>query len=67
MDKPNVRLIIRALRKKTNAKLAIQQNKHLLGEGTEGVQSDVPPKEDPLPGRELNREINDRQIPLPGF
>jgi hypothetical protein len=67
MDKPNVRLILRAVRKKTNAKLAIQQNKHLLGKRAEGIQPVLSPPEDPVLGRELDGEIHDHQIPLPGF
>jgi len=67
MDKPNVRLILRAIRKNTNAKLAIQKNKHLLREGAEGLQSVVSSKEEPILGRQLDREVDDRQIPLPGI
>lgn len=67
MDKPNLRLILRAVRKKTNAKLAIQQNKHLLRERTEGVQPDISPTENVVLGRELYGEIDNHQISLPGI
>ena len=67
MDKPNLRLILRAVRKKSNAKLAIQQNKHLLGERAEGVQPSISSTENIVLGRELDGEIDDRQIPLPGI
>lgn len=67
MDKPNVRLILRAVRKKTNAKLAIQQNKYLLRERAEGVQPDIPPSKKFVSGRQLDGEIDNHQIPLPGI
>jgi hypothetical protein len=67
MDKPNVRLILRALRKNTNAKLAIHKNKHLLGEGAESIHRSISPTEDTLPGEQLDGEINNHQISLPGF
>ena len=67
MDKPNVRLILRAVRKKTNAKLAIQQNKHLLRERAEGIQPDLPSAEDVVLGRKLDGKVDNSQITLPGI
>jgi hypothetical protein len=67
MDKPNLRLILRAVRKKTNAKLAIQQNKHLLRERTEGVHPNIPPTENNVLGGELDGEVDNHQISLPGI
>ncbi|RYE39412.1 MAG: hypothetical protein EOP24_44335 [Hyphomicrobiales bacterium] len=67
MDKPNVRLILRAVRKKTDAKLAIRQNKHLLRERAESLQSDIPSPENVVLGGELNGEIDHHQIPFPGI
>lgn len=65
MDKPNVRLILRAVRKKTNVKLAIHKNKHLLGEGAGSVHRDVSPAQDAPAGEQLDGQVDNRQISVP--
>lgn len=64
MDKPNVRLILRAVRKKTNVKLAIHKNKHLLGEGAGSVHRDISPTQDAPAGEQLDGQIDNHQIPV---
>lgn len=66
-NSPNPRLILRALRKKKNVALAIQQNQNLLRERAEGRDADVPPQKDVVVGRERSGEIDNPQISLPGI